>query len=287
MKNLLNLAPILLSLALAALPAIPAAGKSEPPLNENFENADFLHDDWWRISGDQSNKLMRVVSDMHAREGKSAVRFEVDPARDNDFRCELVPGSGNPVSPRITAGSEQWYGLSIMPDAALKPALVPEVVWQFHGTHDKELGELSLNPTVALQSDGKQWTLIVRGDANRVTTRGKYDFEKRVTLGPVALGQWTDWAMHVKWSYRSDGFLRLWKNRELVYEGTHPNTFNDEKGGYLKFGIYAFSLRNRNTETRAAAQEAAIGPRVYFHDALRIAGAEGSLDVVSPAPVKK
>lgn len=227
---------------------------------------------------------MKVVPSPSPREGKSVLRFEVDPTLDNDFRCELVPGSGFPPSPRIEAGMEQWYGLSIQPARELKPALTPEIVWQFHGTHDKDLGEASLNPNIALQSDGRNWTFIVRGDSNRVTPKGTYEFEKRIPVGPVALGEWTDWVMHVKWSYRNDGFIRLWKNRVLVYEGTHANFFNDAKGGYLKFGIYAYALRNRNVESRAAAQNAGIGPRVYYHDALRIAGPAGSFNVVSPAP---
>ena len=54
-------------------------------------------------------------------------------------------------------------------------------------------------------------------------------------------GKWRIWTVHAKWSSRSDGFIRIFRDNQLVYSRENQYTaYNDEPwlGPYMKFGLY-------------------------------------------------
>jgi hypothetical protein len=122
-----------------------------------------------------------------------------------------------------------------------------------------------------------------RGDNRVVTVAPGYEFiAPEVDLGSVEVGTRTDWVLAVKWSPRSDGRVRFWKNGELVCDGTHPNCYNDKVGSYLKFGVYAWYLKPHRKEERALALEQGAGDRIDYYDAMRIADGPEQHEAVSP-----
>jgi len=45
------------------------------------------------------------------------------------------------------------------------------------------------------------------------------------------------WVFHIKWSHKPDGLLEVWKDGKLVVRKTGPNTYNDERVPFLKWGL--------------------------------------------------
>ena len=72
----------------------------------------------------------------------------------------------------------------------------------------------------------------------------------------------------VKWSYEADGFLKIWKNGVLVTDRTGGTCFNDDRGPFLKIGIYGI-LDQDQTAT-------------IYYDELRIGDSNSSYSEVAP-----
>jgi hypothetical protein len=89
------------------------------------------------------------------------------------------------------------------------------------------------------------------------------------------VGHWTDWVIHYKPSYGSQGVLEVWKNGQRVAQRIGPNTYRSTVGPYFKMGLY-LGWQDRNCCDDKKSE------KVVYHDALRIAsGPEaGYTDVV-------
>jgi hypothetical protein len=60
---------------------------------------------------------------------------------------------------------------------------------------------------------------------------------------PVLSGMWLQCTIEAIWSHQSNGLFRFWMGDRLVAERVgEPTAFNDQKGPYLKLGLYAPSL---------------------------------------------
>ncbi|WPP48656.1 heparin lyase I family protein [Catalinimonas niigatensis] len=80
------------------------------------------------------------------------------------------------------------------------------------------------------------------------------------------IGKWIVWTWHVKWSYGSDGFVRIYKDDQLFVSYDGPNTFKDEedRAPYFKFGIYNNYWKNLKNNTGSKVQETYVDYfRVY------------------------
>jgi len=159
---------------------------------------------------------------------------------------------------------------------------VPDGVWeivaQWHGVPDFSTGETWRNPVMALSTTAGRWGLVNRWDAKRNTwASGKrsYGGTRRYDLGPYRTNEWTDWVVHVKWSYKADGLLEVWQNGKRVVRQEGPNAFNDAKGPYFKMGIYK-GWRDPKRPSDA------VTSRLLYHDEFRMAGADGSYAAVAP-----
>ncbi|WKN40984.1 heparin lyase I family protein [Tunicatimonas pelagia] len=67
-------------------------------------------------------------------------------------------------------------------------------------------------------------------------------------------GKWVTWTFHVKWSYGSNGFFRVYKNGKLFHSYRGPNSYKDGDAPYFKFGLYNSWWKNGN-KTGANLQE--------------------------------
>jgi hypothetical protein len=153
-----------------------------------------------------------------------------------------------------------------------------EIVAQWHGVPDFDTGETWRNPVMALFTTGGRWSWVSRWDAKRNTfengTRG-YGGTHTYRLGPYERGAWTDWVVHVKWSYRADGFLEVWRNGRKVIDQDGPNAFNDAHGPFFKMGLYKGW---RDPKRRGDA----VSRRVLYHDEFRMGGPEARYEDVAP-----
>jgi hypothetical protein len=230
----------------------------------DFEKGDLSG---WRISGNSP-----TVTSSPTRAGRYAMKTSLDRHKDKvSYRTE-VSGPGSKV------GGEYWYGFSIFLPEDYVTDSIWEIVAQWHGVPDFDIGEDWRNPVMALSTNGGKWSLLNRWDAKRNTFEsGKksYGGTKRYDFGPYETEVWTDWVIHVKWSYQNDGILEIWKDGEKVVDQKGPNTFNDAKGPYFKMGIY----KGWKDPDRPGD---AISKRVLYHDEFRMAGNDAIYKDVAP-----
>ncbi|MEN6576044.1 MAG: polysaccharide lyase [Phycisphaerales bacterium] len=223
----------------------------------------------WRGSGN-----LPVVAQGGTRAGNGAMRTSLDRAKDR------YPDRTEVMGPRAEIGKEYWYGFSILLPDEYIPDRVWEIVAQWQGTPDSELGEKWRNPLLALSTTNGRWGWVSRWDAKRntfETGRREYGGIREYDLGPYETGVWTDWVVHVKWSYGSDGFLEVWKDGKTVIDQDGPNAFNDVKGPFFKMGLYkGWGDPNKGSD--------AVSARVLYHDEFRMGGAEATFDDVAPKP---
>jgi hypothetical protein len=230
----------------------------------DFESGDLKG---WRASGNPP-----TVCRSPTRAGKYAMKTSLDRHKDKVAYRTEVSGPGSQV------GKEYWYGFSIFLPDDYVPDKVWEIVAQWHGVPDFKIGEDWRNPVMALSTTGGKWGLVSRWDAKPNTFENgkrRYGGTKNHDLGPYRKGAWTDWVVHVKWSYRSDGLLQVWKDGKKVVEQKGPNAFNDKKGPYFKMGLYKGWKNPKNRSD-------AVTKRVLYHDEFRMAGADARYEDVAP-----
>ena len=221
----------------------------------------------WRISGNPP-----TITQGLARAGQCAMKTSLDRYGDEcSYRTEV---SG----PRADVGKEYWYGFSIYLPEDYVPDRIWEIVAQWHGVPDFDVGEQYRNPIMAVFTTNGQWSLVSRWDAKRNTFESgsrQYGGTRTYTLGPYERGVWTDWVIRVKWSYGPDGLLQVWKNSEKVVDQKGPNTFNVARGPYFKMGLYK-GWRDPKRECYAVAK------RILYHDEFRMGGADATYEDVAP-----
>ena len=257
---------VLVCMAVGGAPAETTQPKTDVKLliTGNFESGDLKG---WRVSGNTP-----TVTTSPTRVGKFAMKTSLDRQKDK------VPYRTEVSGPRADVGKEYWYGFSIYLPNDYPADRVWEIVAQWHGSPDFNLGETWRNPVMALSTTGGRWSILNRWDAKRNTFEGgkrAYDGSKQYDFGPYRKGVWTDWVVHVQWSYRADGVLQIWQNGKKVVDRKGPNTFNDAKGPYFKMGIYkGWKDPKRPSD--------AVTRRVLYHDEFRMAGVSGRYEDVAP-----
>ena len=232
----------------------------------------------WYLHG---NSPEVVTAPDPVRHGRFAMKSVLDREKSsNSFRTEVISRIDDKRNhPKL--GQDYWYGFSIYFPNDWDEDSIWEIVAQWHGVPDKHLGEVSRNPVMAFYSDGSKlkitniWDAAPNTQAAQKQRRERYDGGVTLWEGPLRKGQWTDWVVHVIWSYESNGFVEIWENGIRVANRKGPNTFNDQKAPYFKMGIYK-GWRDRE---KPAGK---IRRRVLYHDEVRFAGPTGNYDSVAP-----
>ena len=244
-------------------------GKGAVTFTGDFESGDLKG---WTVSGNAPGITGKPV-----RAGKYAMKTSLDRHKDKvAYRTEV---SGPPSD----VGKEYWYGFSIFLPNDYAVDNIWEIVAQWHGVPDFDKGEDWRNPVMALSTNGGKWGLVTRWDAKVNTFEGgkrKYGGTKTYDLGKYRKDAWTDWVVHVKWSYGSDGLLEVWRDGKKVVTQKGPNAFNDKKGPYFKMGLYkGWKDPKRGSD--------AVSSRLLYHDEFRMAGAGGRYEDVAPGAGRK
>ncbi len=223
----------------------------------------------WRASGNRP-----TITESPTRAGRRVLCSSLDRNRDR------YPDRTEVSGPYADIGKEYWYGFSIFLPEDYVPDRVWEIVAQWHAPPDSDIGEKWRNPVMALSTTGGRWSWVSRWDAKRNTFESgkrEYGGTREFDLGPYPRDVWTDWVVHVKWSFRPDGFLQVWKDGRKVIDQNGPNAFNDTRGPFFKMGLYKGWGDPRKRSD-------AVSKRVVYHDEFRMAGADASYADVAPGP---
>jgi hypothetical protein len=206
-----------------------------------------------------------------ARKGQSSARFE--------FRKTDVTNYGGYVRAELrqesTKENESWYGFSnFLPNDFVKDPIAENIA-QWHEMPDWSRGESWRSPPIAFSIRDDRYYVNVMWASAVVNTNANKDGEKKFDLGPVDRNKWNDWVFHIKFSYKSDGILEIWKNNVKVVSYYGPNSFNDMILPYFKIGIHKWGWNGW-------ASYSPGNTRVLYYDEVRIGNKNSNKDEVSP-----
>jgi hypothetical protein len=214
---------------------------------------------------------LTISSEIPARKGKSSARFEFaksDVTNYNGYvRAEIHQDS--------PPDAENWYGFSSYLPTDFVADPMAEKIAQWHEIPDWDLGENWRSPPISMGIQNDHYNLQILWAAAKVNTNDTKDGEKDIDLGPVDKGKWNDFVFHIKFSYKSDGILEIFKNKVKIFSLYGPNSFNDENYPYFKVGIYKWTWNgwaNYSPESK----------RVLYVDEVRIGNSKSNLNEVSP-----
>lgn len=216
---------------------VNAPFRDELPFASTFESGDLREWDSWGARQLCCEHSARVTAES-PRAGRQAVRVTLrrdDPRIRGSKRAEFrLSGAA--------MGEEYWYGFSILLPADWQASAVPVTPVQWHAVPDVMLLELGQSPPLRIMIINDEWRIESRWDPARVSRAfwGQSDRIGEATLwtAPLDRGRWTDWVFRVKWSYREDGIVEVWKDGAQIVGHRGPNTFNDWIAPYLKVGVY-------------------------------------------------
>lgn len=237
-------------------------------LTSTFEDASAF-DKWMKEICRPS--ALQISREVPARKGNASARFEFaksDVLNYNGYvRAEIRQGS--------ETDGERWYGFSNYLPGDFVTDQLAEKIAQWHEVPDWDLGENWRSPPISFGIENGRYYVQVLWAAAAVNTNVSKDGEKKVDLGPVDKMKWNDWVFHIKFSYKSDGVLEIWKNKVKVFSLYGPNSFNDKYYPYFKIGIYKWGWNgwaNYSPESK----------RVLYYDEVRIGNRNSNLNEVSP-----
>lgn len=233
---------------------IPSSYDVEPIIifSENFDEFGGLRNFGFAFSG---NPSVEIISEPFIS-SSPALKVTLDRNTDKiTYRTEVQPvklpepyfESGS----HAKIGKEYWYEFKTYLPKNWEFDDYPEIIAQWHNPPDSDLGEEWRSPALSLiigsgtTGAGKNYLIETRSDAKQLTppktTKHRYPYYKRYEVGKISLdlGRWVEWKFHIKWSFKTDGFIEIFKDGKKILNIYHqPNTFNDRLGPYLKFGIY-------------------------------------------------
>lgn len=171
--------------------------------------------------------------------------------------------------------AERWYGFSNYLPADFVTDPLAEKIAQWHEVPDFDKGENWRSPPISFGIENGRYYVQILWAAAAVNTNRTVDGNRKVDLGPVDKGKWNDWVFHIKFSYKTDGILEIYKNKTKVFSLYGPNSFNDRTYPYFKIGIYKWGWNGW-------ASYSPESKRVLYYDEVRIGNAKSNLTEVSP-----
>jgi hypothetical protein len=173
-----------------------------------------------------------------------------------------LDSSGNPKKVRaevfekpVPMGTEWWYGWSTMIDPAWKDQNNTwYIVQQFHQ------GGKGSPPIYQRYAGGKlsiRCLAVICGDRNKVLWQAN-----------VGKDQWQDFVYQIRWSSKSDGVIRIWRNGTLIVDYKGKTAYDGRSAPYFKFGIYRGGIDQEtqiiwHDEYRRGSSRKLVDPRNY------------------------
>jgi hypothetical protein len=213
-----------------------------------------------------------AVSSTQARDGSYSIRFQ---SSSND------PVSGNTPGKTMLGwnstggvGTERWYSFSVFFDSTWKDHTKDPngtIIYQWHRVNDA--CDTFTGQNLAFRVLPNENLVVVNSSDSTQCNTNSTVAKAQWNLGAISKGSWTDFVVYAKWSFQSDGILRVWKNGVEVIERVGPNFVNDSSSPFIRFGIYK-SWWNRE-------QPSPADKLIAYFDDVRIANANSSYEDVA------
>lgn len=173
---------------------------------------------------------VELLSDHYGRARVASLSLgDEDPLTALGKRTEIV----GPIEPLQV---ERWYAWSYFIPETWQASRT--VISQFHETEDQV--DFAVHPPALAFQTQLDGTVTIRNafDRNVATTPSSYQVRPLASY-ELDIGRWTTIAMHVLWTPSDNGFMKIYKNGQVIFtENGHPNTFNDSLGPGFKAGLY-------------------------------------------------
>jgi len=246
-------AGIMLAAAMSSSDVVSGSEQGRLIIDEGFESG--------VLPFKASGNAPEIVKTTNARAGKYVMKSELNQSSKVSKRTEVS------ISDKIVnfdVGKEYWVGISI------------RLGEDFRDTTDfNDQGML-------LQWHYRDWLhpevrdaqpLLLRFSDDKVHVHNEV-LQKYMASAPPAYGEWVDWVIHVKFA-DTDGIIQVWRQGKQIVDWRGDNHQTEKhEGAYLKFGLYSAQYDKNPPEVHFT--------RTVYHDELRIAGADGSHELVAP-----
>ena len=189
-----------------------------------------------------STKSSMTRSDLHARKGtysyKARITKDLTYSSDiNSHRSEMTFST-----PQQSAIGWRWVAVSVY------------IPTDF--CNDNSPMTIAFNTKAEPDDYPTPFRLDVRGGRYYVVraniqSSGTVDGEVSTDLGPIDNGKWIDWVHNRNFTMDDSGYLRLYKNGELVYSYDGPNWVTGRgrvPEGYVHNGLYKWPWLSTNGE---------------------------------------
>ena len=232
-------------LFLSALMALNGCGDGNPKPREPRETlakagADWLgplRSKWEKLSAGKPHSI-QIVSDPAVAGGK-ALRFELRPGE--TWVNESGPTFRAEISTKDVArmNSVRWYRFALLLPRDFPIEDNRLVLFQWHGSDKKYLGEPSRSPVLALRYSQGNLSLSLRHSPERIVHDPEaVPAEKLFKTSKFPLGEWNEFVVEARWSFTDDGYVNMWWNGKQVVKYRGPVGYNDDVGPYVQFGLY-------------------------------------------------
>lgn len=197
-----------------------------------------------------NKSLVLANNDITAKDGSFVVKYNWtsgDPISDvGGNRTELVQNT-------VANKEELWQSWSVFipnnwPNLTFNTPDAGKYSWlilaQWHQFEDA--GELVYSPFLSFQVRNNSFYLSQIPLANasyckyNVTSFSDIGTETLTLLKPLNISRnnWTDFAMHTKFTCENDGYILFYVDNQLLINYTGPVAWNGTQGSYLKTGLY-------------------------------------------------
>ncbi len=238
--------------------------------HENFESGT-LSSDWKHSdSGGAPQTLSKLTNSLTCNGTQILKSKAIYPP---DYRTEVVFKSKSFAE--LIHEKEYWMGVAISLSTDWKDdGKVGETLFQTHHRADLKLGDVGGGSTpLSLRTKNGQWLIHAQTKSKKICTTPCAEQVLSQYIGQYQPGVWTEFVFNVKFTHTNAGFLRVWKNNELVVNYSGPIGYNDERGPFIKLGVY---------KPLWQYGKSIVNSRTVYHDDFKIKEGSGSPADVSP-----
>ena len=239
-----------------------SAGQSNTILHSDFEGGS-LSLGWDALEACCSYSMTTTTA--FKRTGNRSLRVELrkgDLAIGGNKRVELTDNS-YPI-PHET--NRKWWSFSsYFPTGFVKDS-VHEILAQWHYRSTQKY--VSASPPLSLQVYKGDWIVEIRYDSVDINVDNGANIKLvRYNLGPWQAGAWTDWVFNYNYSVNNDGYVKIWKNGELVLDHKGKNWYRGSYDPFFKIGLYRWVW---GAEWPTHLEQSIVSSRVYYLDNIKI-----------------
>lgn len=209
-----------------------------------------------------------------ARAGEGSYKFTLKPSNTNncsDSTCKHVQlATRVPGLKPISYNKEYWIGFSLYFPKNFQPPSERGFWINFFDSHQvPDTNDFPINLVDTVSEPGTYFQFRIQGDSRKTTPAYDNQIRKKFyRVLPPTTDRWHDFVLHFKFDNNPNNnpFFKCYINGELVINDSGINCTYDDKGPFLKFGLYG----NVQNET------------IVYYDEFRFGNSTSSYAEVAP-----